>query len=250
MNTYPKAVRDARYLVRSQVNALLSTLSVEMAGWPFGSVTPYILDFTGQPILLLSDLAQHTRNLLADNRVSLLVWEQQKDDIQQAGRATLLGRIHEIAADDGLRDRYLRYLPQAQQYFGVHDFRFYRLAVERVRYIGGFGDIHWIKGEDFVLSSTDFEPTLIEAETGAVIHMNSDHKEALVRYCRAAGVEEIEPRLLGIDSDGFDVQTRLRRLRIEFITPVRVPTDWRTAFIALSKGLNGHGTDLPSARAR
>ncbi len=231
---YQQAIRGARRLMRTHSNGILSTLSADMDGWPFGSVAPYILDFAGHPILLLSDLAQHSRNIGRDGRVSLLAWEDEKDDIQQSGRVTILGRAAMIEGTDALRDRYLRYLPQAQEYFAIHDFRFYRVSVERVRYIGGFGDIHWIRAEDYCLPGDSFDAQWAAAERGAVIHMNADHKDALVRYCRARGVEEPEPRLVGIDPEGFDVATRNGRLRIDFEAPVRDPAGLREAFVHLA----------------
>ncbi len=245
MNDYQKAVKDARELARSHENGVLSTLSSEMDGWPFGSVAPYILDYEGNPVLLLSGLAQHTRNIKKDDRVSLLAWEQEKGDIQQAGRITLLGRAQEVEGTDTLRDRYLRYIPQAQQYFAIHDFRFYRLAVERVRFIGGFGDIHWVRGEDYRLNPESFDPSFAEAERGAVLHMNADHRDALIQYCRALGVEETEPRLLGIDPEGCDIQTRARRLRVRFESAARDAPSLRAAFIRLSQSLRASGDELP-----
>ncbi|MHB8252314.1 MAG: HugZ family pyridoxamine 5'-phosphate oxidase [Acidiferrobacter sp.] len=249
MSQYQKAVKDARHLMRSHTNAILSTLSLEMDGWPFGSVAPYILDYEGCPILFLSDLAQHSHNMQKDDRASLIVWEQDKEDIQQAGRVTVLGRATEIEGTNALRDRYLRYLPQAQQYFAIHDFRFYRLSVERLRFIGGFGDIHWIRGEDYRLSPQSFDPILAEAESGAVVHMNADHQNALVQYCRAHGVEEPEPRLLGIDPEGFDVQARGRRLRMDFDAPVRDAKSLREAFVRLSQSLDATRDKLPGSGA-
>jgi len=249
MNTYQKAVQAARRLIRSQGDALLSTLSAEMDGWPFGSVAPYVADYAAAPILLLSDLAQHSRNLSHDNRISLLVWERGQSDIQQGGRVTLLGRAAEIKADDALRERYLRYLPQSQSYFEVHDFRFYRLAVERVRYIGGFGDIHWIRGTDYVFGVSSCDPALAAAESGAVAHMNGDHVDALSAYCRAAGVDEPQPSLVGIDPEGFDIHTHGGRLRIDFESPVLDPAALRAAFVALSQSLRSRGQDLPGAIA-
>jgi len=249
MSHNQKAVKNTRRLMRSHTNAILSTLSAEMDGWPFGSVAPYILDYEGCPILLLSDLAQHSGNMQRDNRVSLIVWEEEKADIQLAGRVTLLGRASRIEETAVLRDRYLRYLPQAQQYFAIHDFRFYQLSVERVRFIGGFGDIHWIRGEDYRLSPKSFDSALVEAESGAVVHMNADHQDALVQYCRAQGVEEPEPRLLGIDPEGFDVQARGRRLRIDFDTPVRDAKGLREAFVRLSQSLGATRDELPGSGA-
>ncbi len=243
---YRKAVRDARRLARTHSNGILSTLSADMDGWPFGSVAPYILDFEGHPILLLSDLAQHSRNIQRDSRVSLLAWEDEKSDIQQSGRATLMGRATVIEGDATLRDRYLRYLPQAQEYFAIHDFRFYKLSVERVRFIGGFGDIHWIRGEDYCLSRESFDAELVAAESGAVVHMNADHKDALIRYCRALGVDESEPRLVGIDPEGFDIATRGGRLRIDFDVPVRDAKGLREAFVRMARTSGAGRDDLPS----
>ncbi|MHB1952069.1 MAG: pyridoxamine 5'-phosphate oxidase family protein, partial [Acidiferrobacteraceae bacterium] len=90
MNTYQEAVLEARELVRSRLNGLLSTLSAEMEGWPFGSVAPYVVEHSGDVILFLSDLAQHSRNIARDSRMSVLVWDESAPDIQQGGRVTLL----------------------------------------------------------------------------------------------------------------------------------------------------------------
>ncbi|MDA8389147.1 MAG: DUF2470 domain-containing protein [Gammaproteobacteria bacterium] len=231
MRAYQEAVKETRELARRQGNAVLSTLSVEMAGWPFGSVAPYVLDQSGNPILLLSDLAQHTHNLLQDDRASLIVFEPEQVHIEEGARATLLGRVTVIEGEESIRDRYLRYLPQAAQYLAIHDFRFYRLMVERVRYIGGFGSIHWLRGEDYRLAID--EGDFSSAETGAVTHMNGDHRDALVRYCQMLGVDEPQPVLLGVDPEGFDMQARARRLRMRFRKPVTNPSEWRGAFKAL-----------------
>ena len=231
MSAYQEALKETRELVRRQGNAVLSTLSVDMAGWPFGSVAPYVLDHAGNPILLLSDLAQHTHNLRRDDRASLIVFEPQQVHIEEGARATLLGRVTVMENDEVIRDRYLRYLPQAAQYLAIHDFRFYRLAVDRVRYIGGFGKIHWLQGRDYRLSIDEEEFSL--AEAAAVAHMNGDHGDALVRYCQMLGASEPQPVLLGVDPEGFDIQTRAGRLRMRFHEPVTSPSGWRDAFKAL-----------------
>lgn len=241
MDAYHEAVAAARLLMRTRQNAVLSTLSAEMDGWPFGSVAPYVLDYAGNPLLLMSDLAQHSRNVRRDARSSLLVWEQDVGDIQKGARATVLGRVAEVPMDPLLRDRYQRYVPDAARYFEIHDFRFYRLEVERVRFIGGFGQIYWIRGQDY-RDATDAS-ALWQAEASAVAHMNEDHQEALVRYCAAAGVSAVQPRMLGLDPQGFDVDADGRRLRLSFDTPVYDPSALRAAFIARSAALRGTGPD-------
>lgn len=240
MTAYRQAIMEARDLVRSRLNGLLSTLSAEMEGWPFGSVAPYVVDYSGDPILLLSDLAQHSRNIARDPRTSLLVWDDSVPDIQQGGRVTLLGRASVVEADSALLNRYRRYVPKADDYFRVHDFRFYRLMVERVRYIGGFGSIHWIEGVDYRYSPDAH--ALWEAEEGAVRHMLEDHSDVLSLYCRTAGVEDAAPRLLGIDPEGFDIEAAGRRLRFRFSAPVHDPASLRAEFARSARELRGRSS--------
>lgn len=136
--------RDARRFVRGMLQGVLSTLSQRVEGFPFGSVAPFMLDHAGRPVILISTLAEHTRNIDADARVSLIV-QPFAEDMQTTGRATLLGRAEGLADKDALGPRYLRYFPQAQGYFAMHDFSFYRIEPVRVRWIGGFGKIHWVE---------------------------------------------------------------------------------------------------------
>ncbi len=240
MSAYRQAVIEARALVRSRLNGLMSTLSAEMDGWPFGSVAPYVVDYSGDLVLLLSDLAQHSHNIARDGRTSLLVWDDSAPDIQQGGRVTLLGRASVVEADSALRSRYRRYVPKADDYFRIHDFRFYRLIVERVRYIGGFGSIHWIKGADYRYSSD--AQALWEAEEDAVRHLQEDHLDVLSLYCRTVGVEDAAPRLLGIDPEGFDIEAGGRRLRFRFSAPVHDPASLRAEFARSARELRGRGS--------
>jgi len=137
-------------LLAAERQGVLATLSASRAGWPFASVAPFALNRNGEPLLLLSDLAEHTRNLRADPRASLLVQDSASLADPQAGaRATLLGQVASAAeADrpDGL-ERYLTRHPQAAGYAALGDFRLYVLQVSEARLIGGFGDMGWLRGE-------------------------------------------------------------------------------------------------------
>lgn len=239
MSAYRDAVTEARLLVREHQQAMLATASAEMDGWPFGSVAPYVLDYAGNPLLLMSDLAQHVRNVRRDDRASLLVWQAGEADLQKAARVTLMGRVAELDGDDTLRDRYARYLPQSKDYLAIHDFRFYRLAVERVRYIGGFGQIHWLRGEDYRLDVD--AGSLWSAEAGAVAHMNTDHATALLAYARSAGIDARTVRLIGIDPEGFDIDCDGRRHRLRFQEIITSPQALRAEFIRRSQALGGQG---------
>lgn len=134
-------------LMNGERNGVLSTLSRKMEGWPFGSLTPFAVSSEGEPILLLSGIAEHTHNILADSRVSLFVQDSSASATPQAGaRATILGRAEMIDGPslDDAKTRYLDRFPESARMFEMGDFRLFRLKIERVRYIGGFGEMYWL----------------------------------------------------------------------------------------------------------
>ena len=217
---------EARSFVRAQQSGVLSTHSQRLEGFPFGSVAPFVLDHTGCPVILISTLAEHTKNLDANPRCSLIV-QPYSPDMQTAGRATLVCEAHRLNDKDALGPRYLRFHPQAESYFAMHDFHFYRLQPVRIRWIGGFGKIHWVEANDYLLESTP----LVEAEAGILEHMNADHAHNLRAYCQHTyGFEPLDVKMIGIDPDGFDVRADGKVLRFAFASPV---TDAQTARAAL-----------------
>lgn len=146
--------RAARTLLADQSQAVLATLSVRHAGWPFASLAPYALNARGEPLLALSDLAEHTRNLRADPRASLFV----QDGTGQAGaRLTLLGRVEPLVpgadgrADADARRRYLERHPASVVSLALADLRMYVLRITQARFIGGFGEMGWLDGADLTV---------------------------------------------------------------------------------------------------
>lgn len=217
---------DARRFARGQQSAVLSTVSQRLEGFPFGSVAPFMLDHAGRPVILISTLAEHTKNLDADPRCSLIV-QPFSPDMQTAGRVTLIGRAERLPDKDSLGPRYLRFHPQAEGYFAMHDFNFYRIEPVRLRWIGGFGKIHWVEREDYLCATG----SLPEDETDIVAHMNRDHGDSLINYCRHVhGVEVESAQMIGIDPDGFDLRAEGRLLRFDFAAQV---LDARAARLAL-----------------
>lgn len=220
---------EARRFVRGQQQGVLSTLSQRIAGYPFGSVTPFILDQQGRPVILISTLAEHTKNIEADARVSLIV-QPFTADMQEAGRATIVGKAQKLPEKDSLGPRYLRYFPKAETYFAMHDFSFYRIEPERIRYIGGFGKIHWIEASAYLAADN----ALAEAETGILDHMNSDHADALLDYCRHFhGLTPEQATMIGIDGDGFDIRTDGQVLRFDFAEPIADAAGARKALVEM-----------------
>lgn len=231
---------EARQFLRSTRSAILSTHSAKFEGYPFGSVAPFVLDHQCQPVILISNIAEHTKNIAANAKVSLLVFAG-AEDLQANARLTLLGTAHAINKneDADLRARYLRYLPQASGYFDMHDFAFYRVQIESCRYIAGFGKMGWLSGTD-LMTDMPTENELATQEAHILDHMNTDHADSLIAYCRHVhGVEATQASMLGIDCDGFDVAATVNNqtmtLRFVFATPIHDAQSARAALVSLSK---------------
>ncbi|WP_133471692.1 HugZ family protein [Paraglaciecola marina] len=167
-------VFDAKTLTRQQHSGVLSTLSVSVAGYPFGSIVPYFMTHEGNLIIYISDIAQHTRNIKADSRVSMTIFDNLADDSQASGRVTVLGDA-EIIKDEKIAEQYYSLFPQAIGYKQTHDFNFYEIKTKRVRYIGGFGKIFWISQDEWQVTIEDWHST----SAAIVEHMNDDHLDAM-----------------------------------------------------------------------
>ena len=222
----------ARRLLNHQSVGVLSTHSVDVAGYPFGSIAPYVLSYEGEPTMLISDIAQHTRNIKHNNKVSLTVFDQCADDPQASSRLTWIGDAELLEpTDTEIHQRYLRHFPSAESYFETHDFSFYRIRLQRARFIGGFGQIYWVE-PDAMLVKNPFRGT----ERGIVEHMNQDHKQALIHYCKVLmGVAADAVTMTGIDSEGFDMLADKRKLRIDFDLPINTLEEARATLVKLAR---------------
>ena len=222
----------ARQLLNHQSFGVLSTHSADVEGYPFGSITPYVIDYEGEPAILISDIAQHTRNIKLNNKVSLTVFDPQADDPQAGSRLTWIGDAESIdPSETDIRVRYLRYFPSAESYFETHDFAFYRIRLRRARFIGGFGQIFWIE-PDAMLLKNPFR----ETERGIVEHMNRDHQKALLHYCKMLVHADVETvTMTGIDSEGFDMLADKRKLRIDFESPIHTSEEARANLVRLAR---------------
>jgi heme iron utilization protein len=223
---------EARLFLRSSHSAVLSTHSIKLAGYPYGSVAPLVLDHDGQPLILISTIAEHTKNIIADCKVSLLVFSG-AEDLQANARLTLIGEAEQTDKHDPLlRARYLRYFPSAEQYFEAHDFYFYRVQIVQARYIAGFGRMSWIAGAELRSPRTP----LIAQESGIIEHMNMDHQDNMKAYCQHFyGVNTMTIEMLGIDTDGFDLQTDQQILRFNFEQAIHDARSARAALVAMAQ---------------
>jgi heme iron utilization protein len=224
--------RQARQMLRAHRYGALSTLSSKFEGYPFGSITPYLVDHDCSLLILISTLAEHTRNIARDSRVSLITHDQRDPHILTQGRVTVLGDARPEPDREQASLRYLRYFPEAQAYLAMHDFSFYRIRPVAVRYIGGFGRIHWIGAQDYSVQRY----LLIEQETDVIAHMNSDHRDTMRNYCRHFyKVAALDVEMVGIDIDGFDVRADETVLRFDFNQTVTDAQLARTALVEMAR---------------
>ncbi|HQR34143.1 MAG TPA: DUF2470 domain-containing protein [Blastocatellia bacterium] len=222
----------ARQLLNHQSVGVLSTHSVDVEGYPFGSIAPYVLNYDGEPVMLISDIAQHTRNIKHNNKVSLTIFDRYSNDPHASGRLTWIGDAEPVNPDDAeLSRRYLRYFPSSASYFQAHDFSLYCIHLRRARFIGGFGQIFWVEAGDMLLPNP-----FRQAETGIVKHMNDDHEKALRHYCKALkGIEVQAVAMTGIDSEGFDLLADDQKLRIDFDSPISTVEEARATLAKLAR---------------
>jgi putative heme iron utilization protein len=234
MEDIPHSVRD---LVRSLDRAALATAlpgekGHENGTWPYASLVLAGVDHDLSPLLLMSDLAEHSKAIRSDSRVSLLFDGTGGLDQPLTGpRVTLLGRA-EQTGDPRLRARFLARHPDAAMYAGFGDFQFYRVALERAHLVGGFGKIKWLTIEE--LMPTPPASALMRAEADIVAHMNDDHADAIdLCVTRLLGLSGIGWRMTGIDADGIDLRLGGTVARLALPAPVTGPDEARQALITL-----------------
>jgi hypothetical protein len=204
----PSDAERGRTLLAAARTGALATVALDPAGFPFGSLVAYAVDDLGRPLLCLSDLAEHSRNLAADPRASLMAAATGAGDPLALARVTVVGpvvELHDDAREAALRT-YLDRHPDAF-YATFADFRLYRLDVASVRYVGGFGRMSWVSADDHAAAEPD---PLRPHAAGIVEHMNDDHAEALVLYCRVFGgrAATAEAEMVGVDRYGFTMLAR------------------------------------------
>lgn len=215
--------REARCLLRAHRYGVLSTLSKRFDGHPFGSIAPYLTDHDGSVLLFISGLAEHTKNILSDPRVSLVTHDQNDARIQTQGRVTIIGQAYRIEDRAPYAARWLRHFPENAQLFELGDFSFFRIVPQSVRHVAGFGQARWIMSH-FTAPSCP----LMEQEEEILAQVNPD---ALRRCLNLRDIDAERIRMLGIDCDGFDLDADGRILRLDFAKPV---SDADSALTALS----------------
>lgn len=206
---------QARLLARSVDKGSLAT-TMQDDQWPYASLVMVATAYDGSPLLLISELAEHTQNILKDQRCGLLIDGTVGLDTPLTGsRITLIGNLIKTNDSNSLK-RYIRRHPDAELYAGFADFALYQMAVERVHMVAGFGEIHWIDNNAFCLNTTE-AADLAEAEVDIIDHMNDDHGDAVALYATSLlGLQPGDWRMTGVDSEGCDLRAGGAAARVNF----------------------------------
>ena len=228
---------EARRLLRSIRSGALATLSPQ-GGFPFATLVTVATDHDGSPILLMSQLSAHTRNLAADDRASILLSATGKGDPLAHPRLTVTGHVRKTGPGpdrDRLRARFLARHPKAALYADFGDFAFWRLTIESAHLNGGFAKAADYAGDD-ILTPVAGAEALLAAEADALDHLNQDHAEALGLYAhKLAGEPAARWRATGLDPDGLDLGAGDLTARLVFAERVTEPSALRNALVALAK---------------
>jgi hypothetical protein len=240
-----------RRLMRRQAHGVLATSLAtapggdprgDSAGRPYASLVALACDTDASPLLLLSDLAQHSRNIAGDRRVSLLfdgggqIGSHPAADPLAEPRVSLVGAA-ERCDDARLLARFVARHPGAAQYAGFGDFHLYRVTIGRGHLVAGFGRISWVGGDELRFGAD--AAALAAAEVEIIAHMNADHADAVALYAarllRRGGAGW---RMAGIDPEGIDLCSDTDSARLDFaassLGPVLDPLAARQALVALA----------------
>jgi hypothetical protein len=185
-------------LLHKSPHGVLATQSLQLPGYPFASILPFMPDERHRPVFLISGLAQHTQNLLADPRASFLVSNGDGKNVLAGARMTIVGDVAPFDAGPDLLARYLRYQPEARQYLELGDFAFFRLTPQRARYVAGFGEMGWVEAGEW--------------DDGAFLELADEAK----LYRDLIAVLPMGIRLLGLDCYGVDIERQGVRERQQF----------------------------------
>jgi len=234
--------RLAKSLLRRSRQGALATL-MPSSGDPYCSLVNHASHSDGSPILLISRLAIHTRNLLADARVSLMLDERVAGDPLEGARIMLSGPAEEAGGMElePVRRRYLNAHPSAEAFASFKDFSFFVIRPSGTHLVAGFGRIVDLAPEEFLTETGDAK-ALLEAEPGAVAHMNDDHRDTMNLYAtKLLGAGTADWRCTGCDPDGIDMQAGRTTLRLEFPERVTTPSDLRKMLVMLAEQARAKG---------
>tara|TARA_B100000214_G_C23974182_1_gene631833 strand:+ start:539 stop:1363 length:825 start_codon:yes stop_codon:yes gene_type:complete len=230
---------QALTLATMKGTATLCTISAKNEGYPYGSFVTYVI-YNGNPIFLISGLAEHTKNLINSSKASLLVAEGGDENPLALGRVTLVGDCTKLPEEEraDAKTKFISKHPGAAHYVDFGDFHFYVLEVEEIRYIGGFGRMSWIDRSAWLSALPD---PLAPHANDIIAHMNEDHEDAMIICCKelSKATDTSEAVMTGIDRYGFEMSAMTeqgpRPIRLAFENEATTPDEARIEIVALVK---------------
>ena len=221
----------AKKLLREGRSGALATL-MPRSGDPYCSLVNVATAIDGAPLFLLSNLALHTKNILADARVSLMLDERKDGDPLEGARVMLMGSC--AKTDPAVAGAYLRRHLEAEMFANFGDFAFYRMEIGRAHLVAGFGRIVDVGPKDLLAGMSDAQ-ALVKSETGAIAHMNEDHADACRLFAtKLLGGPDGDWRCVGIDPEGLELQQGRTALRLPFPQRVTGPGPLRAVLKELA----------------
>jgi putative heme iron utilization protein len=226
--------RWSKAIIRRALKASLATLDRE-TGYPYASLVTVSTLPDGSPLTLISTLAEHTKNLEADPRASLLFDETGGlGDPLEGARISVFGTMEKVN-DSAARTRFLNRHPSAEIYADFTDFAFHALNIQGAHFVGGFGRITDIPADRLRTDISD-AAELISAEPGIVEHMNADHADAVRLYATCIlGAQDTDWRFVSCDPEGCDLVAGETGLRLDFSYRVTTPQLARKALAEFAK---------------
>lgn len=235
---YTEISKMARAFMRNWDTAVLSTYQLyDKDSYPFGSITPFVLSDEGDVIILISDLANHTKNILKNNKVGLTVFDLKSKSKQASARVSLIGSAELLSEGheklSQIKEKYFTFFPNARNYLKAHNFYFTLIKPKHIHYIKTFGEIYKFDVKNYWKCTPHSWP---DQGKRAIDHMNESHKENLFKYAQDfLNIEATEVELLSVDSEGFHMIVDKNIHYINFLQNAYSSNELRNAFIDLTK---------------
>ena len=208
---------EAVTLMRANTVAVLSTLSKKYNNFPFGSFITYVTGQDRSIYIYASDIAEHTKNIIKNSKSCLTIFKLKvNQDKQNSSRLSIMGDFKKIQNQEDIENckiRFFKFLPESKTYSNMHDFNFYKMKPNKIRWIGGFGEISWLKDKFWTSDNPDWS----EDEDSIVSHVNNDHKDVIIATLK--GVHDIYDKnveVLSLSIDGYFLKTKNKILFIPF----------------------------------
>ncbi len=220
-------------LLRSSNSGILSTISKSSNDYPFGSFVTFISCKSRSIYLYLSTIAEHTKNINYNSKSCLTIFKTKAiGDTQNSQRLSLIGDLELVTDLESCQDRFFSFFPKSKDYSKFHTFNFFKLNINKVRWIGGFGKIAWIENQKWKPHNPDWS----KDEKYIIDHMNNDHLNTIISSLNAQhGIYDLNTKMFALSIDGYYVKSNKRIFFIQFPDPCENTRQYREMLVSLAK---------------